>query len=186
MCITAVHLWHFCPGDRALWRSSEGRFCNATRRRDRTARCAQVRLDFVQDFLLIPPIERYQVENAGPWSVSNVTVRIDWPMEVQSPYEHGKYALYLLDMPTYRTNKLGQQDVSFCKQHLLHKWLYYRKKSLAMWRDQVIASIHCRWRATPTSRNRKAHQSRTRHLSSRRSGSKRTRRVHHIGKRGAL
>jgi hypothetical protein len=49
---------------------------------------------------------RYTVTNHGPWSVSNVTVELDWPYEVQSIFPKGKWALYLIEMPTISTTKL--------------------------------------------------------------------------------
>ncbi|VDP03035.1 unnamed protein product [Soboliphyme baturini] len=41
----------------------------------------------------------YLVRNNGPWGVGNVTVLIDFPFEVNSPFAHGKWALYLMSTP---------------------------------------------------------------------------------------
>lgn len=48
-----------------------------------------------------------EIENEGPWGVSNVTVIINWPYEVQSPYAHGKWALYLMEYPVMKIPKPG-------------------------------------------------------------------------------
>ncbi|XP_043273061.1 integrin alpha-PS1 isoform X2 [Venturia canescens] len=42
----------------------------------------------------------YQVFNEGPWKVSSVDVHISWPYEVANDKPHGKWLLYLEEMPT--------------------------------------------------------------------------------------
>ncbi len=44
-------------------------------------------------------VHQFQVTNLGPWSVSNVSVLISWPYEVQSPFPQGKWALYMMEPP---------------------------------------------------------------------------------------
>lgn len=51
---------------------------------------------------------QYQVTNFGPWDVSNVSVIINWPYEVQSPFPQGKWALYLMEPPFASTPVPGQ------------------------------------------------------------------------------
>lgn len=57
-----------------------------------------------------------QITNDGKWGVQNVTVYIDWPYEVQSPWPHGKWALYVMEMPTIITyDETGKmQDIRQC------------------------------------------------------------------------
>ncbi|XP_078051152.1 multiple edematous wings [Augochlora pura] len=42
----------------------------------------------------------YQVFNEGPWRVSTLEVRISWPYEVANDKAHGKWLLYLEEMPS--------------------------------------------------------------------------------------
>ncbi|KMQ95119.1 integrin alpha-ps1 [Lasius niger] len=42
----------------------------------------------------------YEVFNEGPWKVSTVEVRISWPYEVANDKAHGKWLLYMEEMPT--------------------------------------------------------------------------------------
>ncbi|XP_076377738.1 multiple edematous wings isoform X2 [Megalopta genalis] len=42
----------------------------------------------------------YQVFNKGPWRVSTLEVRISWPYEVANDKAHGKWLLYLEEMPS--------------------------------------------------------------------------------------
>lgn len=46
----------------------------------------------------------YQVYNEGPWKVSTVEVRISWPYEVANDKAHGKWLLYMEEMPTIQGN----------------------------------------------------------------------------------
>lgn len=41
----------------------------------------------------------YEVINAGPLRISKFIVYIDWPYEVASDRDHGKYALYMMSNP---------------------------------------------------------------------------------------
>jgi hypothetical protein len=57
---------------------------------------------------------RYTVTNHGPWAVSNVSVHLDWPVQVASVFPEGKWALYMMEMPTISTPKLdGVSSISF-------------------------------------------------------------------------
>ncbi|XP_017787536.1 PREDICTED: integrin alpha-PS1 [Habropoda laboriosa] len=42
----------------------------------------------------------YEVFNEGPWRVSSLEVRISWPYEVANDKAHGKWLLYLEELPT--------------------------------------------------------------------------------------
>lgn len=46
----------------------------------------------------------YEVFNEGPWKVSSVEVRISWPYEVANDKSHGKWLLYLEELPTVQGN----------------------------------------------------------------------------------
>lgn len=46
----------------------------------------------------------YEVFNEGPWKVSTVEVRISWPYEVANDKAHGKWLLYMEEMPTIQGN----------------------------------------------------------------------------------
>ncbi|KAK6050344.1 hypothetical protein COOONC_12148, partial [Cooperia oncophora] len=57
----------------------------------------------------------YTLHNKGPWTVRNVYAKFDWPYQVESPRQKGKWALYLLDVPTvtiYNTD--GTVDIRRC------------------------------------------------------------------------
>lgn len=41
----------------------------------------------------------YEIYNAGPWKVSTVDVIISWPYEVANDKAHGKWLLYLEEIP---------------------------------------------------------------------------------------
>ncbi|XP_066588057.1 integrin alpha-PS1 isoform X2 [Prorops nasuta] len=41
----------------------------------------------------------YEIFNEGPWRVSSIEVRISWPYEVANDKEHGKWLLYLEELP---------------------------------------------------------------------------------------
>lgn len=41
----------------------------------------------------------YEVFNEGPWRVSSLEVRISWPYEVANDKAHGKWLLYLEEIP---------------------------------------------------------------------------------------
>ncbi|CAJ0580785.1 unnamed protein product, partial [Mesorhabditis spiculigera] len=58
----------------------------------------------------------YTLHNKGPWTVRNVTVEFQWPYQVQSTFRRGKYALYLLDVPTVVNYNVltGTTDVKQC------------------------------------------------------------------------
>lgn len=42
----------------------------------------------------------YEVFNEGPWRVSSLEVHISWPYEVANDKAHGKWLLYLEELPT--------------------------------------------------------------------------------------
>lgn len=46
----------------------------------------------------------YEVFNEGPWKVSTVEVHISWPYEVANDKAHGKWLLYMEEMPTIQGN----------------------------------------------------------------------------------
>lgn len=48
----------------------------------------------------------YEIFNKGPWKVSSFEVRISWPYEVANDKPHGKWLLYLEEMPTVKGNGL--------------------------------------------------------------------------------
>lgn len=50
----------------------------------------------------------YEVFNEGPWRVSSLEVRISWPYEVANDKTHGKWLLYLEELPTV------QGKILFC------------------------------------------------------------------------
>lgn len=49
---------------------------------------------------------QYQVENKGPWHVENMKVIIDWPQQVASNADQGKWLLYLEGVPQFESCKL--------------------------------------------------------------------------------
>uniref|UniRef100_A0A8R1INQ3 Integrin_alpha2 domain-containing protein n=1 Tax=Caenorhabditis japonica TaxID=281687 RepID=A0A8R1INQ3_CAEJA len=57
----------------------------------------------------------YTVKNHGPWTVRNVVVKFDWPYQLHSNFGKGKWALYLLDVPTVTTfHTDGKKEVTRC------------------------------------------------------------------------
>lgn len=46
----------------------------------------------------------YQIFNEGPWKVRSVDVHISWPYEVANDKPHGKWLLYLEELPTVQGN----------------------------------------------------------------------------------
>ncbi|XP_015598210.1 integrin alpha-PS1 isoform X2 [Cephus cinctus] len=54
----------------------------------------------------------YVVYNEGPWKVSSVEVRISWPYEVANDKPHGKWLLYLEEMPTVEALGDGECTLS--------------------------------------------------------------------------
>ncbi|XP_011147082.1 integrin alpha-PS1 isoform X2 [Harpegnathos saltator] len=42
----------------------------------------------------------YEIFNEGPWKVSTLEVRISWPYEVANDKTHGKWLLYMEELPT--------------------------------------------------------------------------------------
>ncbi|VDN07933.1 unnamed protein product [Thelazia callipaeda] len=69
-------------------------------------------------------LHKYTVTNKGPWSVSNVTVQVDWPYQVASIFARGKWALYLLETPSMvLTNTDNSKDVKLCTMALPHEWV---------------------------------------------------------------
>ncbi|KIH57930.1 FG-GAP repeat protein [Ancylostoma duodenale] len=57
----------------------------------------------------------YTLHNKGPWTVRNVVAKFDWPYQVESTHPKGKWALYLLDVPTVTMhNTDGSVDIRRC------------------------------------------------------------------------
>ncbi|KYN02758.1 Integrin alpha-PS1 [Cyphomyrmex costatus] len=50
----------------------------------------------------------YEIFNEGPWKVSTVEVRISWPYEVANDKAHGKWLLYMEEIPTIQA--LGEGE----------------------------------------------------------------------------
>ncbi|XP_012134810.1 multiple edematous wings isoform X2 [Megachile rotundata] len=50
----------------------------------------------------------YEVFNEGPWRVSSLEVRISWPYEVANDKAHGKWLLYLEELPTIQVSGAGE------------------------------------------------------------------------------
>lgn len=46
----------------------------------------------------------YEVFNEGPWKVNNLEVHISWPYEVANDKPHGKWLLYMEEMPTVQAD----------------------------------------------------------------------------------
>ncbi|VDK73530.1 unnamed protein product, partial [Onchocerca ochengi] len=69
-------------------------------------------------------VHTYTVTNKGPWSVSNVTLQVDWPYQVASVFATGKWALYLMEAPTMQlTNTDNSKDIKQCTMILPHEWI---------------------------------------------------------------
>lgn len=65
----------------------------------------------------------YTITNHGPWTVRNVVAKFDWPYQVHSRFGRGKWALYLLDVPTITTEFTdGTREVRRC--HVEQKYEY--------------------------------------------------------------
>ena len=60
----------------------------------------------------------YEVFNEGPWRVSTLEVRISWPYEVANDKAHGKWLLYLEDLPTVQTS--GDAECSLPSGHIVN------------------------------------------------------------------
>ncbi|KAF8357198.1 ina-1, partial [Pristionchus pacificus] len=57
----------------------------------------------------------YTLHNKGRWTVRNVTAKFQWPYQVASGRRVGKWALYLLDVPTVTTHQTdGTVDIKPC------------------------------------------------------------------------
>lgn len=57
----------------------------------------------------------YEIFNDGPWKVSSVEVRISWPYEVANDKPHGKWLLYLEELPIVQA--LGGGECSLPPGH---------------------------------------------------------------------
>ncbi|EJW75165.1 integrin alpha cytoplasmic region family protein, partial [Wuchereria bancrofti] len=69
-------------------------------------------------------VHKYTVTNKGPWSVSNVTLQVDWPYQMASVFTTGKWALYLMEAPTMQlTNTDNSKDIKQCTMVLPHEWI---------------------------------------------------------------
>ncbi|VDN59548.1 unnamed protein product [Dracunculus medinensis] len=67
---------------------------------------------------------KYTVTNKGPWSVSNALIEIDWPYQVASVFPKGKWALYLLEIPTVQTmNTDNTKEIKQCSMALPTEWV---------------------------------------------------------------
>ncbi|XP_011869361.1 PREDICTED: integrin alpha-PS1 isoform X2 [Vollenhovia emeryi] len=60
----------------------------------------------------------YEVFNEGPWKVSTVEVRISWPYEVANDKTHGKWLLYMEEMPTIQA--LGDGECILPPGHVVN------------------------------------------------------------------
>ncbi|XP_020290925.1 integrin alpha-PS1 isoform X2 [Pseudomyrmex gracilis] len=60
----------------------------------------------------------YEVFNEGPWKVSTVEVRISWPYEVANDKAHGKWLLYIEEMPTVQA--LGDGECILPPGHVVN------------------------------------------------------------------
>lgn len=57
----------------------------------------------------------YTILNHGPWTVRNVVAKFDWPYQVHTRFGKGKFAMYLLDVPTITLeNTDGTREVRKC------------------------------------------------------------------------
>ncbi|VDK23129.1 unnamed protein product, partial [Anisakis simplex] len=69
-------------------------------------------------------VHKYTITNQGPWSVNNVTVQVDWPYQVASVFSKGKWALYLMEMPTIQTTNTDNENiVKQCSMALPTEWV---------------------------------------------------------------
>uniref|UniRef100_F1KQ70 Integrin alpha ina-1 n=1 Tax=Ascaris suum TaxID=6253 RepID=F1KQ70_ASCSU len=69
-------------------------------------------------------LHKYTITNKGPWSVTNVTVQVDWPHQVASVFTKGKWALYLLETPTIQTTNTDNSNVvKKCSMALPTEWV---------------------------------------------------------------
>ncbi|MCP9258136.1 Protein CBR-INA-1 [Dirofilaria immitis] len=69
-------------------------------------------------------VHKYTVTNKGPWSVSNVTLQVDWPYQVASVFATGKWALYLMEAPTMQSiNTDNSKDIKQCTMVLPNEWI---------------------------------------------------------------
>lgn len=57
----------------------------------------------------------YEIFNEGPWKVSSVEVHISWPYEVANDKSHGKWLLYLEEIPTVQV--LGDGECTLPAGH---------------------------------------------------------------------
>lgn len=55
----------------------------------------------------------YEVFNEGPWRVSSLEVHISWPYEVANDKAHGKWLLYLEELPTVQGKILFYINITF-------------------------------------------------------------------------
>ncbi|XP_053971338.1 integrin alpha-PS1 isoform X1 [Hylaeus volcanicus] len=60
----------------------------------------------------------YEVFNEGPWRVSNLEIRISWPYEVANDKAHGKWLLYLEELPT--VEPFGHGECMPLPEHVLN------------------------------------------------------------------
>ncbi|XP_014485304.1 PREDICTED: integrin alpha-PS1 isoform X2 [Dinoponera quadriceps] len=60
----------------------------------------------------------YEVFNEGPWKVSTLEVRISWPYEVANDKAHGKWLLYMEELPTIQA--LGDGECTLPPGHIVN------------------------------------------------------------------
>ncbi|XP_043249530.1 integrin alpha-PS1 isoform X2 [Colletes gigas] len=60
----------------------------------------------------------YEVFNEGPWRVSSLEIRISWPYEVANDKAHGKWLLYLEELPTVKA--LGDGECILPPEHVVN------------------------------------------------------------------
>lgn len=77
----------------------------------------------------------YEVFNEGPWRVSSLEIRISWPYEVANDKAHGKWLLYLEELPTvqgeilyFLLHKIKLVSCLFISKIVIIKWhsLYFQ------------------------------------------------------------
>lgn len=62
----------------------------------------------------------YEVFNEGPWRVSTLEVRISWPYEVANDKAHGKWLLYLEELPTVQSKDYVIRYITLFKIEIIH------------------------------------------------------------------
>lgn len=79
----------------------------------------------------------YQVFNEGPWRVSSLEVRISWPYEVANDKAHGKWLLYLEELPIIQGNTLFYINVYYYVNKIYLFYTFY-----FCFQVQAIANVY--------------------------------------------